>query len=60
MPLRRQDPDWTKATITEASERLDIKSIQIYKWGYHRKQKALGIEKKALKREFKKVRKPTF
>jgi mevalonate kinase len=54
--LYRQDPDWTKATITQLSEILDIKSIQIYKWGYHRKHKALGVEKKALKRESKKVR----
>ena len=35
----RKDPDWNRSTFLEAAALLNIKPIQAYKWGYHRKQR---------------------
>ena len=35
----RKDPTWCKETFTEAADKVGIRPLQAYKWGYHRKQK---------------------
>lgn len=43
----REDPDWTKETFHRAAEKLGIRPLQAYKWGYHRKLKEAEEEEKA-------------
>lgn len=37
--MYRRDPEWSKDTFTQVAQVLNIKPLQAYKWGYHKKQK---------------------
>lgn len=39
MKYFKQDPDWSRATVQKVKKEIQIKTSQVYKWGYDQKLK---------------------